>query len=223
MDEKLQKIREIVEKELSCNAHDMEHIMRVFNTCTHLAEGEDVDMEVIQAAALLHDIARIKEDVDNSGNTDHALLGAEMAAPILRELGFPEDRIKHIQECIKTHRYRTGIKPETTEAKIVFDADKIDGVGATGVARGFIWTGKNNARFHYKPDLEEYAKENLGGKINGRIQDKTKHCQWIEINTKLKFLPDKMQTKKGRELCKRRVEYQISFMDRMEREINGEL
>lgn len=223
MDEKLQKIRETVEKELSCSAHNMDHIMRVYNTCTHLAEGEDVDMETIKVAALLHDIARVKEDADQTGSTDHALVGAEMAAPILRELGFLEDKIKHIQNCIITHRYRTGNRPETMEAKILFDADKIDGVGAIGTARGFIWTAKNGAKFHYKPNIEKYVRENLGGKINGRIQDKTKHCQWLEFNTKTKFIPDKMQTEKGRAVCRQRVEFQKAFLDRLEKEINGEL
>ncbi len=117
MDEKFQKIKEVVEKELSCSAHSMDHIMRVYNLCLRLAENENVDLDVLQASALLHDIARVKEDNDPTGNTDHAIVGSEMAVPILQKLGFSDDKIKHIQDCIISHRYRTGNKAKTIEAK----------------------------------------------------------------------------------------------------------
>jgi len=90
-----------VEKELSCSAHDMEHVVRVYNLCLHLAKDEpDIDLDILKTAALLHDIARVKEDQDNSGNIDHAILGAEMAEKILRGFGYPEERIKLVNHCI---------------------------------------------------------------------------------------------------------------------------
>lgn len=93
MESKYQRIRESVEKELlSCSAHNMEHIVRVHNLCLRLAEGEpDVDLDILRTAALLHDIARAREDQDDSGDTEHATLGAEMAGEILEELGYPEE------------------------------------------------------------------------------------------------------------------------------------
>ncbi|MEA3272193.1 MAG: HDIG domain-containing protein, partial [Patescibacteria group bacterium] len=100
MEQKIQQIKEKVKKELSCSAHNVDHIERVYNLCLLLAKDEDVDLDVLKAAALLHDIARVKEDEDSSGNTDHAVLGSEMAVPILQELDFPEEKIKHIQDCI---------------------------------------------------------------------------------------------------------------------------
>ena len=223
MDSQFQKIKEIVANELSCSAHQMDHVMRVYGLCLSLAKNEDVDLDVLKAAALLHDIARVKEDNDSSGNTDHAVLGAEMAGPILKRLGFNDEKIKHIQDCIVSHRYRTGNRPETKEAQILFDADKLDTAGAIGVARGFVWVGRNNAKIYTDTDVDEYIKDNLGGEISGRIQDKTKHSQQIEFETKLKFLEDRLHTKKAKEICRERLAYYKSFLDRLEKEIKGEL
>lgn len=221
MDDRFQKIKELVEKELSCSAHSMDHIMRVYNLSLSIAKDMDVDLDVLQAAALLHDIGRVKEDTDPSGQTDHALVSAEMASPILKSLGFQEDKIKQVQDCIVSHRYRTGNKPKTKEAEILFDSDKLDTVGAIGIARCFSWVGKHNANIYTNVDLEEYAKDNLGGKLNGRIQDKTKHSPHIEYETKLKFLSDKLYTDKAKEIAKERIEFFKSFLDKLEKDVQG--
>lgn len=224
MEEKnFQKIQEEVERELSCSAHDMEHVLRVYNLALHLAEGENVDMDVLRAAALLHDIARVKEDNDQSGQTDHALLSAQMCLPILKEVNFPAEKIQHVQDCIVSHRYRTGNEPKTIEAKILFDADKLDTVGAIGVARCYVWVGRNNAKIYTDVDLDEYIKENLGGKINGRIQDKTKHSPYIEYDTKVKFLTEKLNTAKAKTICLERLEFFENFLGRLKKEVKGEI
>lgn len=221
IDPKFQKIQEYVEKELSCSAHNMDHVMRVYNLSLHLAKNEDIDQDVLKAAALLHDIARVKEDNDHTGNTDHAILSSEMAVPILKESGFCKEKIRHIQDCIISHRYKTGNKPKTKEAQILFDADKLDTLGAIGIARSFVWVGRNNAKIYTNVDIDKYIKDNLGGKINGRIQDKTKHSPHIEFETKLKFLIDRLHTKKAKEVCKERADFYKSFLDRLETEFNG--
>ncbi len=221
--EKLKKIREAVEKELSCSAHNMDHVIRVYNLCLYLAKDEEIDSDVLEAAALLHDFARVKEDNDQTGKTDHAILSAKMAEPILRELGFPEEKIKHIQDCIVSHRYRTGNRPQTKEARILFDADKLDVVGAIGIARNFVWVGRNKAKIYADVDIDDYIKNNLNGKIDGRIQDKTKHSPQIEFETKLKFLGDKLYTEKAKEICRERLAFFKSFLERLEKEIRGEL
>jgi len=224
MEEKnFQKIQEEVEHELSCSAHDMDHVLRVYNLALHLAEGEDVDLDVLRAAALLHDIARVKEDNDQSGKTDHAILSSQMCLPILKEVNFSAEKIKHVQECIVSHRYRTGNEPKTIEAKILFDADKLDTVGAIGVARSFVWVGRNKARIYANVNLDEYIKDNLGGKINGRIQDKTKHSPQIEYQTKVKFLMEKLNTTKAKEICLDRLEFFENFLGRLEKEVKGEI
>lgn len=218
-----QKIQEAVKKELSCSAHSIDHILRVYNLSLNLAKGEDIDLDVLKAAVLLHDIARVKEDNDSTGQTDHAVLGAEMCAPILEEVGFSGDKIKHIQDCIISHRYRTGNKPQTLEAKILFDADKLDTVGAIGIARSYVWVGRNNAKIYTDVDLDEYIKDNQNGKLNGRIQDKTKHSPQIEYKTKLVFLAENLNTAKAKEICAERLDFFENFLNRLEQEIKGEL
>jgi uncharacterized protein len=224
MDEKIEKIKEIVENELAfCSAHNFDHVMRVYNLALHLAENEDVDLDVIKAAALLHDIGGKKEVDDPTGKTDHAIESAKMAEPILNNLGYSKDKIKHIQDCIISHRYRTENKPQTKEAKIVFDADKLETVGAIGIARAFVWVGRNNAHIYKNADIDEYAKENLGGKINGRIQDKTKHSPQINWETKDKHILNYLYTEKAKQVAKDRMIFSENFFKRLENEINGKM
>lgn len=224
MDNKIEKIREIVKEELSqCAAHGFDHTERVYNLAIKIAETEDIDLEVVKIATLLHDIGGKRETDDNTGKIDHASESAKMARPILENLGYPEKKIKHIQDCILSHRYRNEHAPTTKEAQLIFDADKIDALGAIGLARMFAWIGRNNAFIYKKMNVEEYIKDNLGGKIDGRIQDKTKHSAQINYETKVKHIVNLLHTKKGKEIGAERTKFFKDFLDRMEREINGEL
>lgn len=222
--DKFKKIKKFVEKELSCSAHDMDHVARVYNLSLRLAKDENVDLDVLKSAALLHDIARVKEDNDQTGDTDHAALSAEMAEPILKELNFTKEQIRHIQDCIISHRYKTGNKPKTLEAKILFDADKLDSLGAIGIARAFVWVGRNNGKIYCDVDINDYIKNNLvDGKINGRIKDNTKHSPNIEFEIKTKFIIEKLYTKKAKEVGAERKQFVEDFLNRLEREVRGEL
>lgn len=223
MEEKYEKLKEIAEKELKqvSPAHDINHVMRVYNLCLHLAKYKpDIDLDVLKTAALLHDIARAKEDQ----NVDHAILGAEVSEKILRELGYPEEKIRHIKHCIIAHRFRSGNEPETKEAKILSDADKLDVIGATGIARSFILAGEYGQKIYSDTPIDEYIKENLvGGKHNGRIKDPSKHAPNIEFETKFKHVPNKLYTQEAKEIAKQRLEYMRQFFERLKREINGKL
>jgi uncharacterized protein len=220
-----QKIKKIVEKESEWTdaAHDINHTIRVYDLCLKLAKGMGkVDLEVLKLSALLHDIGGAKELRDKSGKTCHAKVSAEMARKILKKFKYPQDKINKIVHCILSHRYKTGIKPETKEAKILFDADKLEGIGAIGVARNFIWVGNNNAKMFAETDLKKYIKENLyGGKKNGRIKDKSKHNPFFEFELKSKLIPKKMHTKKARKMAEERVRYMKSFFDRLKKELKG--
>jgi uncharacterized protein len=223
MEKKFEKIKKIVERHCSCSAHSMDHILRVYNLCGRLGRGEKIDWQVLKAAALLHDIGRTKEDGDKSGQTDHAVVGAEMAGKILRKLGFSDKKIEHIKHCILTHRYRRSDRPETKEAKILFDADKLDSLGAIGVARSFAWAGRHNAYLYRIADINKYIRQNLGGKINGKIRDKTEHSPQIEYKTKLKFLLKRLYTSKARKIGRERMKYLREFLRKLEKEIKGEV
>ena len=224
MEEEIKKIKEIVKQELShCPGHNFDHVERVFNMAMKLTEGEKVNREVVELSALLHDIGGQKELDDKTGNTDHAVESAKMAEPILRDLGHKEEKIKHILDCILSHRYRNDYKPKTKEAEVIFDADKLDALGAIGIARTFIWIGKNKAHMYKKVNIGDYIKDNLGGKIDGKIKDKTKHSPQINFETKTKYIVDLLHTKEGKRIGKERTKFFKDFLDRMEREIKGEL
>lgn len=223
MRDKIKEIKKIIEKQLDDPSHNIDHVLRVYNLCMHLAEKEkNIDFEVLQAATLLHDIAGQAELNDKTGKTDHAIIGSKMAESILRKLKFKKDKIAHIKECILSHRYKTNNKPKTIEAKILFDADKLDALGAIGVARAFVWVGKNKASIYKKLDINEYKRKNLTSD-SGRIKDKTKHSPQIEFETKIKYLPKKLYTQKAIKIAKERLNFQSNFLKRLEKEIKGNL
>jgi len=224
MKNKIEAVKKFAEKYLVYNrdpAHNMEHVMRVYSLAVSLAQGEKVDLNVVKIAVLLHDIGLDKETKDPSGKTDHAIESARLAKPFLIKLNLPKNKIEHILDCIISHRYRSEQKPKTLEAKIVFDADKLETVGAIGITRAFAWVGKNNAHIYKKVDIEEYVKENLGGKINGRIQDKTKHSPQINWETKDKHVVNYLYTKKAKQIARKRIEFSKKFFLKLEKEIKG--
>ena len=116
------------------SVHDFEHIQRVYNLAIKIAEEENADIEIVGAAALLHDS---RDNFAGSVNRKrHHLTSAKFAGEILHEKGWSEDRIQAVQHCIRAHRFRANEeKPETIEAMVLFDADKLDVLGAVGVAR----------------------------------------------------------------------------------------
>ncbi|MGD9200221.1 MAG: HD domain-containing protein [Chitinispirillia bacterium] len=103
-------------------AHDDQHIYRVLYFVLDIAGNYEVDLDVLIASALLHDIGRDAQF--NNNKTDHALVGSEIAYAFIKKLGWNEEKAIHIKKCISTHRYRKSDKPESIEAKILFDTDK---------------------------------------------------------------------------------------------------
>lgn len=117
-------------------AHDQFHANRVYNLAQQLAMEYDgsVETDILSAAAWFHDIGRPKEAAGEI--TDHVSWGAATARDLLADEGVPSDRITAIENCIRTHGIRSSSpEPETPEAKLLFDADKLDALGATGVTR----------------------------------------------------------------------------------------
>ncbi len=216
MDIKHKKIREIVEKELSCSAHNLDHVLRVHNLCIFLSKYEEnVDLEVLIPAVLLHDIARVKESKDKTGEIDHAILGSEMAEEILRNLEYEDAKIEKIKHCIITHRFRTDNRPKTIEAKILFDADKLDAIGSIGIARCFMLAGQFGQSLSVKKQVDTNTSE------NGRLKDVSKHSPFIEYEVKFKKIPEKLHTKKAKEIGIERLKFMDDFFKRLDLEIEG--
>ncbi|WP_291567302.1 MULTISPECIES: HD domain-containing protein [unclassified Clostridium] len=216
MDIRHKRIREIVEKELSCSAHNLDHVLRVYNLCMFLSKYEEnVDLEVLIPAVLLHDIARVKESKDKTGEIDHAILGSEMAEDILRNLKYEEDKIEKIKHCIITHRFRTDNRPKTIEAKILFDADKLDALGSIGIARCFMLAGQFGQSLSVKNPIDTNTSD------NGRLKDVSKHSPFIEYEVKFKKIPEKLHSKKAKEIGIERLKFMDDFFKRLDLEIEG--
>ena len=225
MEAEYQKIKENAERELSGSAHEIDHVMRVYNLCLHLAKYElGIDLDVLKTAALLHDIARAKEFKDKTGSIDHADLGAEIAAEILRKLGHSEEKIAHVKHCIAAHRFRGGVKPRTREARILFDADKLDVLGAIGVARSFMISGQYGQKIYSDISIEKYLRDNVvGEKADGRLKDISKHSANLEFELKFRHVPERLYTHKAREMAKERMWFMEKFFERLRVEMRVEL
>ena len=220
---KHKRILEIVQNRLTCSAHNLDHVMRVYNLCLMISKYEEnVDLDILIPSALLHDIARVEESEDKTGKIDHAVLGSEIAGNILKDLEYDEETIGKIKHCILTHRFRTGNEPETIEAKILFDSDKLDAIGAIGaigIARTFMLSGQCGQRLELNNLISEYLNDNTTE--NGRIKDMSKHNPIIEYEVKLKKIPDKLYTKKAKEIGEDRIEFMEQYFNRLKSELQG--
>ena len=134
---------------LSDDIHGFEHVMRVYNLCISIGKKCNANLFVLKTASLLHDIGRIKEQKQQT-NINHAELSAQKASKFLKEWGeeLNQPTIKDIIHAIRAHSFSNNIKPDTLEAKILSDADKLDALGAIGLYRtiGFTIKHKGNIR-----------------------------------------------------------------------------
>ena len=129
------------------SSHDIDHTLRVRNLCMKIWEAEWADLEILEIAALLHDIWRPKE-FETKWEICHAEYWAQLAKDFLEHLWLPQDKIDSIVYCISTHRFRKWKTPETLEAKILFDADKLDCIWAVGIGRAFMCAWEIGAKLH---------------------------------------------------------------------------
>jgi len=194
-------------------SHDFSHAERVYRLAERIAEAENADLFVVRMSALLHDIGRAEESKNNNGEDIHEELSVRMAGPIMDELGVSGDRKEAVLHAIATHRHRRGGEPRTLEAKCLFDADKLDSLGAVGVARSYLWLGEHGRSVYYAP--EEYA--GIDPKNNSAEVDSTQR----EWHIKLKHLKDKMYTATGRQIAIERHDRMARIIDEIEKEASG--
>lgn len=192
---------------LSCmkdSAHDREHVYRVLFTALDIAHTEEgVDYDVLITACLLHDIAR-KEQNENP-TLCHARLGAEKATEFLKENGFSADFISKVRHCISAHRFRGDNVPESLEAKILFDSDKIDATGTLGIARTLVYNGAHGEML--------YTLDKNGLPSDGK--DDAEPSFFQEYRFKLENVYSKIITKRGREIAENRRKTAVSFYNNM--------
>jgi uncharacterized protein len=208
----LHAVKEIAHKQFidARGSHAWDHTLRVSRLCEHIGRAEGVDMDVLLVAAYLHDIGRCQQDRSN-GAFCHARKGTRMAAPILKNLPLSENQRQNILHCIGTHRFRGKHAPVTPEAKVLFDADKLDAIGAVGVARAFLFAGEVGARLH-SPEADLEATEPYSIDDTGYREFKVKLCK----------IKDRMMTPAGRKLAAERHAFMEEFFKRFLEEYGGE-
>jgi len=172
-------------------AHGYPHIERVEKLALWIANHykNRVDKELLLISVLLHDIGRF---APKANEVNHAVISAEIAEKILRCLGYPEDRISLVKDIIKSHSYSLNIEPKNIEAKILSDADKLDALGAIGIARAFM----HSARF------------------NRSLRDSLNH-----FKEKIVKLPNLMYTEVARKEAMRRLKIVLNFIKSLEGEL----
>lgn len=182
------------------SAHDRQHVYRVLNNALEIARDEDhVNLDVLLAAAILHDVGRADETADP--RADHAITGGDRAYQLLRDMGYPETFAEHVRQCIRTHRFRRNDPPASIEAQILFDADKLDVCGAIGIARTLMYSGA-----HGRPI---YAQEADGSIRDGTCD--TEDTFLREYRCKLEGMYGRFLTKRGAELAAKRQDAARNF------------
>ncbi|MFW6185280.1 MAG: HD domain-containing protein [Halobacteriota archaeon] len=165
-------------------SHDKGHTKRVTRTAVWIAQQERANIHVVRKAAELHDIAR--------DMPDHAIEGAIMAKDILK--GYESEFVEQVAHCIESHSFTSGVEPQTLEARVLSDADKLDAMGAIGVARAFLYSGESGRT----------------------IEDTLNHFE-----NKLLHLIDEMKTETGKKLAEERHNFLLKFYQTMREELNS--
>ncbi|HWQ66131.1 MAG TPA: HD domain-containing protein [Methanospirillum sp.] len=172
-------------------AHGLDHTLRVYHLCEGIARIEGAECAIMLPAALFHDIARPLED---ERGVPHEEEGARIAEKFLKRMQYSPDLIPPIVHAIRAHRYRSAIKPETLEAQILSDADKLDAMGAIGIARAFMTAGERQ----------------------GDMTDAIDH-----MHEKLVNLKDMMYTETARRIAKERHSFLVGYIEVLYEEMGG--
>ncbi len=168
--------------------HGFGHIERVYRLCETIGLAEGADLEILLTAALLHDA----QGSHPGGGTrnDHHLRSAEFAGKLLAEMGWGENRICAVQACIIAHRFRKDDIPQSLEAKVLFDADKLDVIGAIGVVRALAYAFQVKVPAFYEPS-QSFLK-------NWEKEDREPHSAYHEYLFKLKKISSILHTSTAR-------------------------
>ena len=199
-------------------AHDYDHIVRVMALADTIQAREGGNLPTIWAAVALHDIGQARE---SRYGGDHAWIGAEMAADLLTGTQFPQEAIPIVQQAIRDHRMTGSAAPQSLEGRILYDADKIDSLGAIGIGRLYCITGRYNQKV-YAPVPTEVV-EPVDPLLVRHLRRRPDYSPSIEFRLLFGNLPERMTTETGRELARERYEYMTGFFTRLQFEVEGKL
>jgi uncharacterized protein len=203
--------------------HGFDHVLRVYRLAERLAQAEAADLEIVRAAVLLHDAGPGKtgaagfsgEAGDDENRNNHQHVSAEFARVILRAEGWSPERIEAVVHCVRSHRFRdSSEQPDSIEAKVVFDADKLDAIGAMGAARAISY-----AVLHNQPVYAPASRDFLN---TGKTNPGEPHSSYHEHLFKLRRIKDRLLTPSGRMIAEERHRFLEEFYERLVAEIDGE-
>jgi len=193
------------------DVHGFGHIERVYRLCEKIGAQEDADMEILLAAALLHD-AQGSHPGDGERDNHH-LISAEFAGEVLSKMGWKKADIQAVQHCIRAHRFRKEEAPQSLEARVLFDADKLDVIGAIGVVRELNYAFQDCVPAYTQPSdsfLERWEK--LPGEP---------HSAYHEYLFKLKNIATRLLTPSARKIAQHRQEFLNAFFEELAAEMQG--
>jgi uncharacterized protein len=190
------------------SAHDFDHVLRVVHLADRIAQAEGADQDIVHAAALLHDIGL------DEGRAGHETSAANRAREILSAQGYDENFCNAVSHAIESHRFRSGPTPETLEAQVLFDADKLDAIGAIGIARAFAF-GEHRGQKLWGEVAPDYVDRPEGA-------DPSEHTAVHEFHVKLSKIKDRMFTPTGKRLAEERHAFMVAYYEQLDREVRGE-
>jgi uncharacterized protein len=188
-------------------AHDFHHLMRVYKNAKRIGRREGTNMDILLPAVLLHDLVVYpKGHTKSSKSSDES---ADLAENILQSYGYPQDQINQICYCIRAHSYSKRVVPASLEGRILQDADRLDALGAIGIARTFSVGGSEN-RIFYNPN-DPFCRSDRD------LDD----MQWTldHFQTKLLKLEDFMHTQTAKKIAKERTRFMKLFIRQLQKEI----
>jgi uncharacterized protein len=192
--------------------HDFEHVLRVYHTAMKLGKEEGADLSILEAAALLHDSRGAEPG--GAGRAEHHLASALFAGDVLQGEGWPPDRIKAVQHAIRAHRYRgKDDLPETIEAKVLFDSDKLDVIGAIGAARTIAYSVLAGEPMYEHPS-EQF-------RLTGKEADGEHHSSYHEYLFKLRKVRSRLFTASARRMADQRHAAMEAFFEQLAAEYEG--
>ncbi len=200
--------RDFCDQEGGC--HGPDHSLRVEKTALFIGSQMGARLDILQAAAILHDIGRSFETA-SQGTICHAAKGAAMAPEILSRLGISSADNRAICQAIASHRFRGQDIPASLEAKILFDADKLDSIGAIGIGRAFLFAGQIGSRLH-----------NGSRDIRATKSYSREDTAYREFKVKMCKVKERLLTPVGKQLGTERHDFMEIFFQRLEREIFGD-
>lgn len=196
--------------------HGFDHVLRVYRMAERLALVEGADVEIVRAAALLHDAEGSATAGGEIGRSNHHHASAEFARQVLESENWPPERIAAVLHCIRAHRFRDNSEPpHTLEAKILFDADKLDVIGAIGVVRTVAFDVVIGQPVYFEPSQRFLS--------TGEKEPGEPHSSYHEYLFKLSRIKDRLFTPAARSLAEGRHQFMAEFFTRLAAEDRGEL